>query len=624
MAITQDPSVDVQSLTPFKKFIMTIGAIPTSYLESMTYAELTMWFCNYLQNTVIPTVNNNASAVEELQGLYVELKSYVEDYFDNLDVQEEINNKLDALVEDGTLESLIGAYIQPRIDAQNLEISEFKTLINTEVNNIQTLVNAINGSPAGVYATKAALEAADPNHNKIYVVSADGKWYYYDNSESAWTEGGVYQSTSIDPDSSELTNMVRGEAYVTDSNISDYESDIKAITPNRIYLYYVSPENVSNVPTNLSVVTTSQKYLFVVYKFASSSSDGNYIIYLQDFSKANTDINNNNVYVGGYNAIIGSPSFAWHRMSSYSTSINLNAYISSSNVTDTNKDLNNAPNNSITGYYLKGNVIQHAPVNSDNTNYYLTVLTYGWNDNFKMQICVNQMGDHKFYYRYFNTPTWSNWVALNNNDDKYDEYVKYSYLTSVIQEPLDIKNKNLTFAGDSITAGNFIGSTNVWAKWLSDKLDVSYSNKAIGGASFGYHEGYDQIIDEINDTTLNDVLFIAGGVNDYVLGTTKSDYTSALNTLCSWLTANYEGTVIFVTPINFVSVNTTNTIPFNWYREELTRIAIDNGYSVIAGNEIGFPTDSGDMATLLFYDTVHPSVTGQKMYANKVYQILNL
>ena len=99
MAIETNEIIDVQTLPPFKKFIMSIGAIPTSYLESMSYAELLMWFCNYLQNTVIPTVNNNAEAVEELQGLYEELKSY----FDNLDVQEEINNKLDSMATDGLL-----------------------------------------------------------------------------------------------------------------------------------------------------------------------------------------------------------------------------------------------------------------------------------------------------------------------------------------------------------------------------------------------------------------------------------------------------------------------------------------------------------------------------------------
>lgn len=110
MAMETNELIDVHELTPFKKFIMSIGAIPTSYLESMSYAELLMWFCNYLQNTVIPTVNNNGQAVEELQTLFVELHNYVENYFDNLDVQDEINNKLDIMAANGTLAEIIEDY----------------------------------------------------------------------------------------------------------------------------------------------------------------------------------------------------------------------------------------------------------------------------------------------------------------------------------------------------------------------------------------------------------------------------------------------------------------------------------------------------------------------------------
>lgn len=51
------------------------------------------------------------TTVEEYILQFNDLKDFVDDYFDNLDVQEEINNKLDAMVEDGTLSSIIGAYI---------------------------------------------------------------------------------------------------------------------------------------------------------------------------------------------------------------------------------------------------------------------------------------------------------------------------------------------------------------------------------------------------------------------------------------------------------------------------------------------------------------------------------
>ena len=198
MAIETNELIDVQTLTPFKKFIMTIGNIPTSYLESMSYAELLMWFCNYLQNTVIPTVNNNAEAVEELQGLYQELKSYVDNYFNNLDVQEEINNKLDNMVEDGTFGLLLAPYLQTfnnRLDLQDASID-----------NIQTQVNSVaSGSPAGVYDTVSDLTTADPDHTKIYVVTATGKWYYYNNSQ--WNEGGTYQATQIADNSIDYKNL---------------------------------------------------------------------------------------------------------------------------------------------------------------------------------------------------------------------------------------------------------------------------------------------------------------------------------------------------------------------------------------------------------------------------------
>ena len=96
---------DVETLKPFTRFLMTIGTLPSSYLVSMTYEEQLLWFCNFLQKEVIPTVNNNAEAV-------IELQNYVSSYFDNLDVQEEINNKLDEMAESGELAEIIAQYIQ--------------------------------------------------------------------------------------------------------------------------------------------------------------------------------------------------------------------------------------------------------------------------------------------------------------------------------------------------------------------------------------------------------------------------------------------------------------------------------------------------------------------------------
>lgn len=101
-------------LRPFSKFIMSIGELPTSYLDSLSYAEQITWFCDYLQNRVIPALNNNAEALEEVQNLMTQLQEYVDNYFTNLDVQEEINNKLDDMVEQGTLQEIIADYLNSK------------------------------------------------------------------------------------------------------------------------------------------------------------------------------------------------------------------------------------------------------------------------------------------------------------------------------------------------------------------------------------------------------------------------------------------------------------------------------------------------------------------------------
>ena len=103
--------VKPQVISPLKKICMTIGELPTSYLETMTYYEMLVWFTNYLRDTVIPVVNNNGEAVSELQKYYIELQDYVNNYFDNLDVQEEINNKIDDMIESGELAEVLAQIV---------------------------------------------------------------------------------------------------------------------------------------------------------------------------------------------------------------------------------------------------------------------------------------------------------------------------------------------------------------------------------------------------------------------------------------------------------------------------------------------------------------------------------
>ena len=80
------------------------GLIPTEFRQCMTWEEQVLWLEKFLKDTVIPTFNENTEA-------YNELKTTVENFFATLDVQEEINNKLDDMADSGELADIISQYL---------------------------------------------------------------------------------------------------------------------------------------------------------------------------------------------------------------------------------------------------------------------------------------------------------------------------------------------------------------------------------------------------------------------------------------------------------------------------------------------------------------------------------
>ena len=85
---------------PFKIFCRTIGNLPTSYQVSLTYEEQLIYYEKFIHDVIIPAINETSNAVTEIQ-----------DYFENLDVQEEIDNKLEEMAESGELETIIASFL---------------------------------------------------------------------------------------------------------------------------------------------------------------------------------------------------------------------------------------------------------------------------------------------------------------------------------------------------------------------------------------------------------------------------------------------------------------------------------------------------------------------------------
>lgn len=168
-------------VAPFKKFCMSIGALPSSYKDSLDYYETLLWLIKYLENTIIPVVNNNGEAVTELQNLYIELKNYVEHYFDNLDVQEEINNKLDEMIINGQFELYFAKYVDTYVESTNNKLNEINEKVESIVDIAPKIVSSIDSMT---------------DHNQVYVLTTNNNWYYYNGTN--FVSGGVYNSDVTD------------------------------------------------------------------------------------------------------------------------------------------------------------------------------------------------------------------------------------------------------------------------------------------------------------------------------------------------------------------------------------------------------------------------------------------
>lgn len=153
-------------LTPFRYWCQKV--LPLVYDDSLSYYELLCKVVDYLNKTMedVDTLHTDVDNLHDAYDLlqadmnnkytamtswmnnsYSALVSYVNNYFANLDVQQEINNKLDAMALDGTLATLMQPYIPAAVaaDIDSMVLSgEFANIVSPFVQPaVNTKVNAM-------------------------------------------------------------------------------------------------------------------------------------------------------------------------------------------------------------------------------------------------------------------------------------------------------------------------------------------------------------------------------------------------------------------------------------------------------------------------------------------------
>ena len=208
---------DIKILPPFKMQVLTNFPYIEADFDALTNYQLLCKVVEYL-NMVI---NNENEVTEEVTGLYnayVSLQNYVNNYFDNLDVQEEINNKLDEMLEDGTLEQIIEQFLQSSA-----------IWCYDNVASMKSATNLINGSYArtlGYYsvndgggATYRITNVVDSTIHQeslgdgLYASLIDNKEYINPEQLGAYGDGTHDDTTAIQECLTKYKNIELNKEY---------------------------------------------------------------------------------------------------------------------------------------------------------------------------------------------------------------------------------------------------------------------------------------------------------------------------------------------------------------------------------------------------------------------------
>lgn len=208
---------DYKNMTPFKWFVLENFPFIENDFDAINNYHLFSKVVEYL-NKVIDDMNQVGQQTENITNAMTELQNYVNNYFDNLDVQDEINNKLDEMATDGTLENIINQEI----------FSDMNNRITANTNNI--LSNNVRYKIIGVGDSYGIQQFEDKPITKYY-------WEYLTDALGltvnetffkAYASGASFKNGNFLQSLRNLENTITNKNEITDILITGGWNDIYA------------------------------------------------------------------------------------------------------------------------------------------------------------------------------------------------------------------------------------------------------------------------------------------------------------------------------------------------------------------------------------------------------------
>ena len=388
--------------------------LPLVYDDSLSYYELLGKVIKYL-NDVVDAVNENTDNVSTMRSeltsfeanitsrqdsfesrilnIVQQLESFMNNYFDSLDVQTEINNKLDEMASDGTLTSIITPLV-PDIVATWL--SEHITPTTPAIDTSLTVSGAGADSKTVGDLFKTCIKSGTVSSTDLNDYTSNG--FYFLGYSTDYTNCPIAKSTR-------RLLTVYHVGQLTFQNISDFTNTKQSYT--RVYASNTWTSwklsgfgNVEPSSTNLNDIT-EEGYYFLTYatSYTNSPIASNNRRFLFVYNHASSIIQMivsteplHKIYVRAYTS--GTGWMNWY-------SLNFSNY----EVEDT--DLNNLTNE---GYYFLSYSTNytHAPISVGRR--YLFVYAHGAS---KVQFMYTHEPRYSMHVRYYTSGSgWSEWVTV--------------------------------------------------------------------------------------------------------------------------------------------------------------------------------------------------------------------
>lgn len=218
---------EYKKMYPFKWFVLENFPFLEDSIDSLTNYQL---FCklgeeiNKNRDSINEIGENETALVTAFNNLY----DYVEHYFNNLNVQQEINNKLDEMAENGSLYEMLNTFITPAFEEQDARVNALIEGQNVRINGFQNELESVaSGSPLVASSTDGMTDTT-----RIYVNTTDGKWYYYDGD--SWEIGGTYQSTMGAVDTTLTQSGAAPDSKIVGEKLKEKNFDMQILSGYKI------------------------------------------------------------------------------------------------------------------------------------------------------------------------------------------------------------------------------------------------------------------------------------------------------------------------------------------------------------------------------------------------------